>query len=150
MKRWILSFCIHLRHRYIITALQNSADCCLEFTASAVQVFKGGGDLLSNGTRLLEVLAGCALTVTERTRNTKQNMQNTRAYEPQKDQETAHRDACSALRRDRLCMSFSLARVFDFEELHMLNKGHWNGLSTCRLGCRLGCHLGSRFGCTLG
>ena len=33
-------------------------------------------------------------------------------------------------------------REYDFEELHMLNKGHWNGLSSCRLGC----HLGSRFG----
>ena len=28
--------------------------------------------------------------------------------------------------------------VFDSEELHMLNRGHRNGLSSCRLGCRLG------------
>ena len=45
---------------------------------------------------------------------------------------------------------FFLAGVSDSEELHMLNRGHRNGLSSCMLGCRLGCHLGSRFGCTLG
>ena len=37
------------------------------------------------------------------------------------------------------------AGVFDSEGLHMLNRGHRNGLSNCRLGCQ----LGSRFGCTL-
>ena len=41
-------------------------------------------------------------------------------------------------------------RVFDLGELHMLNRGHRNGLSSCRFGCRLGCHLGSRFICALG
>ena len=25
-------------------------------------------------------------------------------------------------------MPLFLVRVFDFEELHMLNRGHWNGL----------------------
>ena len=58
--------------------------------------------------------------------------------------------ACSALLRDRICVPLFLAGVFDSEELHMLNTGHRNGLSSCRLGCRLDCHLGSRFGCTLG
>ena len=43
-------------------------------------------------------------------------------------------------------MPLFLAGVFDFEELHVLSRGHRNGLSSCRLGCRLGCHLGSRFG----
>ena len=49
----------------------------------------------------------------------------------------------------KLCVGIdSLAWVF--EELHMLNRGHRNGLSSCRPGCRLGCHLGSKFGCTVG
>ena len=43
-----------------------------------------------------------------------------------------------------------LMRLFHLKELHMLNKGHRNGLSSCRFSCRLGCHPGSRFGCTLG
>ena len=28
-----------------------------------------------------------------------------------------------------------LAGVFDTEDLHILNSGHRNGLSSCRLGC---------------
>ena len=32
----------------------------------------------------------------------------------------------------------------------MLNKGHRNGLSSCRVGCRLGCGLGCRFGTRFG
>ena len=55
-------------------------------------------------------------------------------------------DACSALLRDRLCVPLLLAGVVDSEEMHMLNRGHRNGVSSCRLGC----HLGSRFACTLG
>ena len=30
-------------------------------------------------------------------------------------------------------MPLYLVRVFDFEELHMLNRGHWNALSSCRV-----------------
>ena len=71
---------------------------------------------------------------------------DTTAYEPQNEPGTACRDAYSALLRNRLCAPLFLAGVFDSEELHMLNRGHRNGLSSCRLGC----HLGSRFGCTLG
>ena len=74
---------------------------------------------------------------------------DTRAYEPQNETETAYWDTYSAFLRDRFCVPLSLAGVFDSEELHMLNRGHRNGFSSCRLGCRLSCHLGSRFGCTL-
>ena len=62
----------------------------------------------------------------------------------QNDPKTACWDACSALLRDRLCVLLFLARVFHFEELHMINRGHWNGLS------RLGCYLDRRLCCTLG
>ena len=41
-----------------------------------------------------------------------------------------------------LCVPLFLGGVFDFEELHTLNRGPKDGLSSCRLGC----HLGSRFG----
>ena len=37
-----------------------------------------------------------------------------------------------------------------FEELNMLNMGHWKGLTCCRFGCRLGCHLVYGFGIRLG
>ena len=70
---------------------------------------------------------------------------DTRAYESQDEPRTACGDACSALLGNRLGPLF-LAGVFDSEEVHMLNRGHRNGLSSCRLGC----HLGNRFGCTLG
>ena len=60
--------------------------------------------------------------------------------------DTADWDACSALLINRLCEPLFLAGVFDSEELHMLNRGHRYGLSSCRLGY----HPGSRFGCTLG
>ena len=36
--------------------------------------------------------------------------------------------------------SVSVAGVFDLEELNMLNRDHWDGLTRCRFGCRLGCH----------
>ena len=68
-----------------------------------------------------------------------------RAYEPQNEPETAYRDTYSAFLGEGLCLPLFLAGVFDSDELHMLNRGHRNGLSSCRLGC----HLGSRFGCTL-
>ena len=83
---------------------------------------------------------------------------DTKAYEQQNEPGTACWDECSALLRNRLCVPLFPAGVFDSEELHMLHRGHRNGLSSCRLGCRLGCslgcrpgcHLGSTFGCTLG
>ena len=56
----------------------------------------------------------------------------------------------SGLLSNRLGVPFFLTRVFHLKELHMLTRGHRNGLSSCRFGCRLRCHLGSRFGCTLG
>ena len=34
----------------------------------------------------------------------------------------------------------------DFDELHILDRGHWNGLSSCRLGCRLGSRLAALLG----
>ena len=68
---------------------------------------------------------------------------DTRAHEPQNDPETASWDANSALLSDALCVPLFLVRVFDSEELHMLNRGHWNGVSSCRLGCPLGCRLGA-------
>ena len=37
----------------------------------------------------------------------------------------------------RLCVPPFLARVLDFAQLHVLNRGHWNGLSSCRLGRHL-------------
>ena len=52
----------------------------------------------------------------------------------------------SGLLSNRLGVPLFLTRIFHLKELHMLNRGHRNGLSSCRLGC----HLGSRFGCTLG
>ena len=73
-----------------------------------------------------------------------------RARKPQNDHETACKDACSGLLRNRLCVPLFLTRVLDLEELHMLNRSHRNGLSSCTFGCRLGCHLGSRFGCEIG
>ena len=51
---------------------------------------------------------------------------------------------------NRLGVPLFLMRVFRLKELHMLTRGHGNGLSSCRSGSRLGCHLGSRFGCMLG
>ena len=56
----------------------------------------------------------------------------------------------SGLLSNRLIVPPFLMRVFHLKELHMLNRGHRNGLSSCWFGCRLGCHLGSRFDCTLG
>ena len=64
-----------------------------------------------------------------------------RAYEPQNEPETACWDAFSALLRDRPCVPLFLAGVFD-----MLNRGHRNRLSSCRLGCHLGSRFGMRFG----
>ena len=47
----------------------------------------------------------------------------------------------SGLLSNRLCVPLFLTRVFHLKELHMLNRGQRNGLSSCRFGCRLGCHL---------
>ena len=69
---------------------------------------------------------------------------DTKAYKQQTEPGTACWDACSALLRNTLCVPLFLAGVFDSEELHLLHRGHRNGLSSCMLGCRLGCHLGSR------
>ena len=63
---------------------------------------------------------------------------DTRAYEPQNEPETACWDTYSALLKDRLCVPVFLAGVFDSEGLHTPNRGHRNGLSSCRLGCTLG------------
>ena len=52
----------------------------------------------------------------------------------------------SGLLSNRLGVPLFLMRVCHRKELHMLNKDHRNGLSSCRFGCRLGCHMGSRFG----
>ena len=51
---------------------------------------------------------------------------------------------------DKLCVPIFLRGAFDAKEQHILNKGHRNGFSGCRLGSKLGCHLGRSFGCTLG
>ena len=56
----------------------------------------------------------------------------------------------SGLLSNSLGVPLFLTRVFHLKELHMLNRGHRNGLSSCGFGGRLGCHLGSTFGCTLG
>ena len=42
------------------------------------------------------------------------------------------------LLRNRLCVPLFLVGAFDSEELHMLNRGHKNGLTSCRLGTRFG------------
>ena len=59
-----------------------------------------------------------------------------RAHDSQNDQEIVHSDVFRAT--ERHLEPLFLARVLDFEELHVLNKGHWNGLSSRRLGCQLG------------
>jgi hypothetical protein len=56
----------------------------------------------------------------------------------------------SGLLSNRLGVPLLVTQVFQLKELHMLNRGHRNGLSSCRFGCRSSCHLESRFGCTLG
>ena len=53
-------------------------------------------------------------------------------------------DACPALLSGGLCVPLFLARPFDVEELHMLHRGHWNGLPSRMRGCRLGCDVGQR------
>ena len=56
---------------------------------------------------------------------------------------------CMFSSSEKLAMcATSYGASFDFEELHMLNMGHKNGLSGCRLGCRPSRDLCSRFGCT--
>ena len=43
--------------------------------------------------------------------------------------------------RSRFRLPLLVVEIFDLEELNMLNKGHWRGLTYCKLGCRLDCHL---------
>ena len=58
MKRRILRFRIPPGHRYTIIALQNSTECCLDFTATAaiecflgcLVLWGGGGSLHSSST----------------------------------------------------------------------------------------------------
>ena len=45
------------------------------------------------------------------------------------------------MERQAPCATF-LARALKFEELHILNRGHWNGLSNCRLDCHFGSTVG--------
>ena len=73
--------------------------------------------------------------------------QGTKAHEPQNEPGTACWDACSALLRNWLCVPPFLAGVFDYEELRMLNRGHSNARSSCRLGCYLGSRLGHAVPC---
>ena len=81
----------------------------------------------------------------QRMHNTKQVMQRQGHMDHKMSQELPVGMHVQGLLRNRLCVPLFLAGVFDSEELHVLNRGHKNGLSSCRLGC----HLGSRFGCTL-
>ena len=51
----------------------------------------------------------------------------------------------ASLLSNRLGLPLFLTQVFHLKELHMLNRGHRNGLSSCRFGCTLG-GFGTRFG----
>ena len=49
---------------------------------------------------------------------------NIRANDPQTGYEIDRWDVCSGLLRNRHCVPLFLARILDFEELQMLNRGH--------------------------
>ena len=51
---------------------------------------------------------------------------NNRAYEPLNDPKKACWHACLGPLSHMLCVPLFLAGVFDFEELHMLNRDHLN------------------------
>ena len=78
-----------------------------------------------------------------------QDMHTWTANDPENDQEMFYWEGCSGLQRGRHCVPPFLVLELNFEELHMLNGGLQNGLSSHRLGCRLACDPGGRFGCTL-
>ena len=77
----------------------------------------------------------------QRTWDTEENIHTWRAYDPQNEWKIVCWGVCSGLLRDKHCVPLFEAQAFHFEQLHMLNKGPWNGISSCRFGC----HLGGRF-----